>query len=81
MPNHDDGGASLPLNEPVVITCVYITGAAVEATPNIMRLVGWVTMPELGGSETNERRVAVRFAMPISAANKLRRDLHDVLKR
>ena len=70
-----------PLNEPVVITCVYITGAAVEATPNILRLVGWVELPELTGSEMIERRVAVRFAMPISAANKLQKDLHDVLKR
>lgn len=59
-----------PLTEPVIITCVFVTGTAVEVANNHIRIVGWVQMPAIGG-ETEERRIAVRFAMPNSVGRGL----------
>jgi hypothetical protein len=69
-----------PLTEPLIVSCVYITGAAVEAAKHVVRVVGWVQLPQLGG-EMDERRISVRFAMPIDAARALRDDLNKKLRR
>lgn len=51
-----------PLNEPEIIPCLYITGIGVEIADSIVRMVGWVSLPSLGG-ETEERRIVMRVAM------------------
>lgn len=67
------------LTEPVIIPCVYLTGAAVEVSRHSVRLIGWVDLPDLGG-ETTERRIQVRAAMTVGAARVLRDDLVKVLR-
>lgn len=69
-----------PLEERTMVPCLYVTGAAIEVTPHVMRLVGWVELPDLGG-ETVERRICVRFAMPIEAAVQLKNAMKDVLPK
>lgn len=59
-----------PLTEPVIVPCLFITGGAIETSHDLVRFVGWVAIPELGG-ETAERRIAVRFAMPTDVARGL----------
>lgn len=75
-----DHEIDIPLTEPVIIDCVYVTGATIEADDNVVRIVCWTTMPDLGG-EMAERRITVRMAMPIGAARALRNDLAARLKR
>jgi hypothetical protein len=70
--------AEIPLTEPAPITCVYITGAAIEVTRHVARTVGWAALPALDGAK--ERRIEIRFAMPIDAARAYWRDLGDELK-
>jgi hypothetical protein len=58
-----------PLTEPNIVDCLLVTGCAVHADEHVVRLTGWSFMPYLGGeAEMAERRVVVRFAMPIGAA-------------
>lgn len=68
-----------PLTEPVMVNDVFVTGAAVESSKHVVRIVGWVEMPYLTG-ETEERRIVVRFVIPLDAAPKLRDDLARHLK-
>jgi hypothetical protein len=65
-----------PLTEPVMVDCLYVTGTAIESDEHVVRIVGWVEMPHLMGSETEERRIVVRVAMAAPTA----RDLCDDLK-
>lgn len=71
---------SPPLTEPEVIPCVFLTGGAIEAGESTVRFVGWVQLPMLGG-ETEERRIQVRFAMPVDNATALYRALGSELAR
>lgn len=71
--------ASPVLTEPVIIPCVYLTGASVEVSRHAVRLIGWVDLPDLGG-ETTERRIQVRAAMTVEAGQALRDDLAKVLR-
>lgn len=77
MAEHDP---SAPLTEPYQVDCVFITGAAIEVSRHVMRLIGWASLPNLGG-EMDERRIMVRFAMPIDAARRLRDDMRLGLPR
>ncbi len=67
-----------PLTEPHVVTCVYVTGVAIEVSRHVVRFIGWTQLPNLGG-EMDERRIVVRFAMPVNAAKQLLRDLNSML--
>jgi hypothetical protein len=69
-----------PLTEAVPVPCLFVTGASIEVTEHIMRFIGWVHLPDLGG-ETDERRIVVRFAMPIDVARRLRDDLTGMLRK
>lgn len=68
-----------PLTEPLIVPCLYVTGAAVERADHAVRIVGWVHLPVLGG-ETDERRIVIRFAMPIDSARKLSHALASIMR-
>ncbi len=68
-----------PLTEPELVPCLYVTGAAVEAGPHVLRIVGWVALPDLGG-ETTQRRIVLRCAMALDTARLLRSDLTRKLR-
>jgi hypothetical protein len=50
----------------------------VDADEHDLRLTAWTNIPFLGGQEA-ERRIIVRFAMPINAARALRTELNKTL--
>lgn len=56
-----------PLTEPLLIPCLFVTGIGLELTEGVVRIVGWVQMPDLGG-EAIERRIVIRMALPVGAA-------------
>lgn len=68
--------AASQLTEPEIIHCLYITGMAVEIADSVVRLVGWVSLPTLGG-QTEERRIVLRCAM----SNEQARNLQTVLRK
>lgn len=68
------------LTEPVIVQDVFVTGAAVESSSHVMRIVGWVQLPYLSG-DAEERRIVVRFVMPTDAAVKLLDDMVKHLTR
>ena len=71
--------AEPPLTEPVVVPCLYCTGAGVARAPHAVQLVFWVHSPGPGlGDE--ERRLTVRVALPIDATRVLARSLNRELK-
>jgi hypothetical protein len=62
--------ASEPFSILVTVFAVMpliVPGCAVDADEHDLRLTAWTNIPFLGGQEA-ERRVIVRFAMPINAA-------------
>jgi hypothetical protein len=68
------------LTEPNMIDCIFLTGCAVDADEYALRFIGWTYMPTLDGEyDAPERRIVVRFAMPISAARALRTELNKKL--
>lgn len=67
-----------PLTEPVLISDVFATGAAVESDSYVVRIVGWVEIPHVSGV-AEERRVVMRFVMPMAAARELRDALAERL--
>ena len=73
-------GTNIPLTEPVIIPCVFVSAVSVLASDGIFRFVGWVEMPPLGG-EVEERRIVVRFVMTREATRIFRDDLAKLLKR
>jgi hypothetical protein len=66
------------ITEPSIITCEFVTGCAVHAGDHAVQFIGWTYVPQLG-EEVAERRIVVRFAMPIGAARALRTDLNKKL--
>lgn len=75
MSEHDT-----PLSEPEIVPCLYVTGVAIEIADTVVRFVGWVKLPALGG-ETEERRIVVRFAMSNSQARNFQTVLRKGLAR
>jgi hypothetical protein len=66
--------------EPNLIDCVFLTECAVNADQYALRFTGWTYMPSLGNEyDASERRIIVRFAMPIGAARALRTELNKKL--
>jgi hypothetical protein len=68
-----------PVNEPSIITCEFVTGCAVDADEHVLMFTGWTYIPCMGELTSAERRINVRFAMPISAARALRTELNKKL--
>jgi hypothetical protein len=66
------------LTEPSLITCEFVTGCAVDADEHVLTFTGWIFTPHTEGNMP-ERRIIVRFAMPISAARALRSELNKKL--
>ena len=65
------------LFEPEIIPCVLITGATVKVGIDVVTFMGWT----LVDGEEEERRITVRFAMPMSAAIGLYKALGDQLSQ
>ncbi len=77
----EDGHEQIPLTEPVIVPCLYLTGGEIEIGAGVVRFVGWTQMPGLGG-QTEERRIEVRFALPVEEARRLAAKLqHELRKR
>lgn len=68
------------LTEPAPVADVFVTGAAVESSKHVIRIVGWVELPFLSG-EVEERRIIVRFVLPVDAAGRLVDELNRHLRR
>ena len=70
--------ANPPITEPVIVDCMYSTGATVERIPHAVHFVFWVHTPEIRNDDgeyeaeyiedTGERRIVARLAMPVDAA-------------
>jgi hypothetical protein len=65
-----------PLTEPEIVQCLYVTGIGIEIADSVVRFVGWVSLPTLGG-EMDERRIVMRCAM----SNTQARNFSAVLKK
>ena len=66
------------LSEPVIIADIIVNGIIFSHTQHIARFVGWVLTPT--GDNADERRIVIRFVMPVDAAKKLRADLSVLAK-
>jgi len=73
-------GSNIPLTEPVIVPCIFVSGVTVVISDGIVRFIGWAEMPSIGG-EVEERRIVVRFVMTRDAARTLRDDITKLLKR
>lgn len=74
-------GPDEAFTEPLIVPCLYVTGAAIDASDiTTVRVVGWVSLPHITG-ETAERRIVVRFAMPNDAGRALANALRKALAR
>jgi len=69
-----------PFSEPEIVPCLWTSGLALEINDTVVRIVGWATMPHLGG-EMDERRICIRFAMANVTARKLAEELRRGLSR
>jgi hypothetical protein len=65
------------LFEPEIISCVLITGASAKVGIDVVTFMGWT----LVDGEEEERRITVRFAMPLTAATDLCKTLNDQLSQ
>ena len=68
-----------PITEPVIVDCLYSTGASVERVPHAISMTFWVHTPEIGSDDdgeyvaafkddSGERRIVARLAMPLDVA-------------
>lgn len=55
------------LSEPVVISCLQLIDGDVTVLDGTLYFTGWEFIPGIDGSP-DERRIAVRLALPASAA-------------
>jgi hypothetical protein len=53
-----------------------VTGCTVEADDHSARIIAWERIPD-PGAEMQERRIVIRFAMPMPAARALKKALVD----
>lgn len=72
--NHSD---LPPLNEPVTVPCMAITGIDIDAGEQVTHLTGWVVLPRPYG----ERRVAGRWVLTNECFRKLLADGRRSLAR
>jgi len=75
-----DGTHLAPLTEPLIISCVYCNGIDVTPEGEVLRMVGWVVIPSLGG-ETEERRIVARLVMSRTAAGNLAQSITANIRR
>jgi hypothetical protein len=59
-----------PLIEPEIIQDVLLNGGAMTVEDGMLRVVGWIKPFWVAGGEPSERRVVVRFSMPLAAAQR-----------
>lgn len=67
----------VPLTEPEIVPCLFVTGNAVDTSTGCIRLIAWSHMPALGG-EMEERRIVARIAMSEAIAHELYSQLHNI---
>lgn len=71
-----------PLIEPLIVQCLSVSGFAVQTEEHVMHFVGWGTTPAIAGdSVASERRIVVRFDMPIDAVRPFRDALTKAIPR
>jgi len=70
----------VPLTEPEIVPCLFVTGAAVDTSTGCVRLVAWNHVPSIGG-EMEERRIVTRVAMSEAIAHALYDQLHELFFR
>ena len=51
--------SDVPLTEPDIINCLYMTGIEIDIDDDGVRLVGWTYLPKLG-DDPAERRIVMR---------------------
>lgn len=64
--------------EPKTIICIFVNGFELERGEDFVRFTGWDYLETVEYSPP-EQRIVQRYAMPLSAARKLYRDLRKVL--
>ena len=74
-----------PITEPVIVPTLYSTGASVDRVPHAIQIGFWVHTPEIGlddgefdgqfTSDTGERRIVGRIAMPVDVARVVARSM------
>lgn len=69
-----------PFSEPIVIPCLFVSGAACEFMAGFARVVAWVDLPNLP-SEPYERRIIGRWVMPDDVARELLHEMQKGLKK
>lgn len=79
--NEETQAAEPPLSEPKIIPCMSVSGVLVETSDHVVNLVGWVNTPATGGGAPAERRIVIRFDMPIDAIRPLRDALTKAIPR
>lgn len=68
-----------PLTEPTIIPCPYVNGMQAILDGPVLRFVGWTTVPAMGG-ETDERRICIRFAMPVPAVRECQAKVAELVR-
>lgn len=69
--NTDGHGGTPKLTEPEPLPSLFVTGYAIQVVEeNIIRLLFWTELPEIGGQE-HEARLQARIAMPIKTFRSL----------
>lgn len=68
-----------PLTEPLIVPCLYCTGAAVERVAHAVQVIFWTHTPALG-EDDGERRISSRVAMPIDIARIFAKEITRALR-
>ena len=80
-----------PITEPVIVDCLYSTGASVERVPHAVSMTFWVHTPEIGTDDdgeyeaaftgdSGERGIVARLAMPLDVARVFATSITRALK-
>ena len=68
-----------PLTEPLIVPCLYCTGAGIERVVHAVQVVFWTHTPTLS-EDMGERRISARIAMPIDVARTFAREITRALR-
>lgn len=72
--------AEQPLSEPLIIQCLSVSGVVVKTDDNVVNFVGWSATPT-GDGNPPDRRIVIRFDMPVNAIRPLRDALTKAIPR
>jgi hypothetical protein len=81
QPRSEDRAPEPPLSEPLIVPCLSVSGFAISAGVHVVHFVGWETTPEVEGDHPKERRIVVRFDMPLDTAGALRNALSKAIPK